>query len=118
MTMHEITSPGEGLEREVNVSAEERWASFLLGGMLALYGIQDRSLHGVLLALGGGSLIHRAVTGHSRSYAVLDINTALADEQHLDGGVLDAVEDASVDSFPASDPPGWTSGVGVGSPGL
>ena len=61
---------------QVNVGDVERWASAIGGGALALYGLTRGSLGGVVLALAGGTLIYRGVTGHCNVYEAVGINTA------------------------------------------
>jgi uncharacterized membrane protein len=43
---------------------EERVASAIGGGALALYGLSRRSIGGVALALIGSSLVYRSASGH------------------------------------------------------
>jgi uncharacterized membrane protein len=61
---------------DVNVGQTERWASALVGGGLALYGLTRRTWGGVVLALVGGTLIYRGSTGHCYMYDALGVNTA------------------------------------------
>src|ERR1043165_1094371 len=61
---------------DVNVGQTERWASALVGGGLALYGLTRRTWTGAVLALVGGTLIYRGSTGHSHLYDMLGVNTA------------------------------------------
>jgi uncharacterized membrane protein len=50
-------------------------ASLLGGGALALYGLSRRSLGGLGLALLGGGLLYRGLTGHCDLYGVLGLST-------------------------------------------
>jgi uncharacterized membrane protein len=63
-------------EADVNVSDAERWASALGGAALALYGLKRGMLGGLLLALGGGSLVYRGLSGCCPLYDALGIDTA------------------------------------------
>jgi uncharacterized membrane protein len=60
---------------DVNVGQTERWASALVGGGLALYGLTRRTWSGAVLALVGGTLIYRGSTGHCHMYDMLGVNT-------------------------------------------
>ncbi|HET9533425.1 MAG TPA: SRPBCC family protein [Blastocatellia bacterium] len=59
-----------------NLSAPERWVSALGGCALAVYGMTREGYGGTALALLGGALIYRGVTGHSFIYSGLRINTS------------------------------------------
>jgi uncharacterized membrane protein len=65
--------------RSVNVGEAERWVSMAAGGTLALYGLARRSLGGWALALLGGSLVYRGVTGRCGLYGALGVSTSDAD---------------------------------------
>ncbi|HZS04219.1 MAG TPA: SRPBCC family protein [Blastocatellia bacterium] len=65
-----------GRHRQINISENERWVSGLGGGALALYGLRHGGFGGILLALAGGSLIYRGVTGHCDIYHALGISTS------------------------------------------
>jgi uncharacterized membrane protein len=72
-------------DKPVNVASNERWLSAVGGGALALYGLKHGGLSGTLLALLGGPLIYRGVTGHCHGYAALGINTAQQGGQEARG---------------------------------
>ncbi len=59
-----------------NVGETERWASMIGGGALALYGLTRGTLGGVTLALFGGALLYRGVSGHCNLYEAVGFNTA------------------------------------------
>lgn len=67
-------------EGDKNVGEIERYASAIGGGALALYGLSRGSLAGVTLALVGGALVYRGVTGHCNVYEAMDVNTASDDK--------------------------------------
>ncbi len=60
----------------VNITQAERIASAVGGGMLAALGLGRRSPAGVALALIGGDLLRRGITGHSYAYEAMGIRTA------------------------------------------
>ena len=64
----------------LNVGGMERIISAIAGGALAVYGLGRRSPFGMVLTLGGASLLHRAVTGYCDAYEILGINTANTSE--------------------------------------
>jgi len=60
----------------MNVGETERWLSLAGGGLLALLGVREGGLGGLVLLGMGGSLIYRGVTGNCQLYSALGINTA------------------------------------------
>lgn len=60
----------------LNINSVERVLSTAGGGMLVVYGLKRGSLDGLALALVGGGLLYRGVTGHCHVYEALGVNTA------------------------------------------
>jgi uncharacterized membrane protein len=60
----------------VNVGEKERLLSLVAGSALGLYGLSRFSLGGLALAVAGGSLIYRGMSGHCSLYQALDVSTA------------------------------------------
>jgi uncharacterized membrane protein len=58
-----------------NLKPNERWISALSGAALMAYGMRKPSWKGALLTLGGGSLFHRAISGHCLIYDALGFNS-------------------------------------------
>ncbi len=67
---------GSQSKTDINVGETERWASAIGGGALALYGLSRVSVSGIVLALVGGALVHRGVTGHCNIYEATGVDTA------------------------------------------
>lgn len=70
--MRIITHP----KHAVNISQAERIVSAIGGGILAAAGIKKRSAAGIALAVVGGDLLRRGITGHSYAYEAMGVRTA------------------------------------------
>lgn len=69
-------APNELQCSRCNVGRVERMLSAVAGGGMLAFGLRQRSLPGLLLALGGGGLVYRAATGHCYLYDQLGVDTA------------------------------------------
>lgn len=104
---------------ELNVGQIERVISALVGSTLTLLALRRAPL-ALLLALLGGGLLLRALSGRCSIYQALGISTATQDET-IDAVIAvpaepdhlphsdDPVDYSSEDSFPASDPPAFNA---------
>jgi hypothetical protein len=93
----------------VNVGNAERIGSVIAGTVLVLRALERPTPGRILLALGGGVLLQRGLTGYCPLYRALGRDTAAPAGRRLrHAAAADPVEVASQDSFPASDPPSWT----------
>ena len=66
---------------QINVQEVERVASALGGGALTIFGLTKGGFGGLALALMGGGLAWRGISGHCNIYEAMNINTAGRENQ-------------------------------------
>ena len=79
---------------EVNVGDAARIGSAVAGGVLAIYGISRGSLGGWLVALLGGVLAYRGLTGHCGLYKSLGVDTTGSDARPVEGNLGIKIDEA------------------------
>jgi len=74
---------------DINVGYNERLAGAIGGPLLALYGLTRGTAGGGVLAIAGGYLFYRSLTGHCPAYRALGVTTArgASDALHVEKSV-------------------------------
>jgi len=65
----------QSCDSNMNVNSTERWVSAFAGGLLAAWGMKKANFSGLGLAILGGAMMHRGLSGQCSLYQKLGIST-------------------------------------------
>ena len=72
----QVSERGATNLQKINVGEAERWASLAGGAALGVYGLTRGQLGGLALAVAGGALMYRGLSGQCPLYCALGVSTA------------------------------------------
>src|SRR3712207_1078470 len=69
--------------KQVNISDTERWLTSIGGGALTTYGLMRKSWPGAALAVAGGYMVYRSMSGYCPTYNALSVKLTSKGSQAL-----------------------------------